>query len=1012
MATNLIMIHMKQRFYLLIVLLSWISLCGEGKELKVLQMNIWQEGTMVEGGFEAIANEIARLDPDVVMFSEVRNYNGKPFIPRIVAALKERGKTYNGKSSTLDVGILSKYTIKEQHPNYPLKNDAGSVLKARLDVDGKDVVVYSAHLDYTHYACYLPRGYSGVSWKKLDAPVADAAEVEKANHESLRDEAIRGVIEDARNDEADFVLLGGDFNEPSHLDWTEQTKHLWDHNGTVVRWDCSVMLEQAGFKDAYRVMYPNPVTHPGFTFPSDNQDTPVNKLTWAPEADERDRIDYIYYIPNRNWTLKEMAVVGPSSSIIRGKRQEETSQDVFITPAGCWPTDHKAVLATFSLEADVNATAFANLAIRLDGKDNNVRTGIGMIKPPFTLEAWIKGDDTSWKEQEVIIGGGEYSALQQVDYLPLIVKEGKLYNTSTRLASQSVLDNQWHHVALTCDGKSTSLYLDGKCEAKRDTVISILPGTIGVNEDDSTLFAGWIDEVRVWNCSLSGQQLNKWMYSPLTAHHTAYQNLVAYYPFDDGMYDSATNWVGKGALACHIRNTRLNYKEKAPLAYTEPNDNPKWKQPKRPQLLNAIVVDSEWDAGQGAKEDQVLKLRIAITGTQEPLYLEGLTVDMSETTSLADLSALHIYQAGKRARGGLRTKLPGTDSRPQKQIEWQAETANRIELTPGINYILVTADIAQTATPGNRIKATIPSIRVSGKVYQPEASTHTSEKRITATSQADPNIIKVLQWNIWHGGVHQGRDGQEQVIELIRATRADIITMQEGYGAQQRIADSLGFYMRTPSLKDNLVLLSRYPLVTKPSFKTFISNPARVMLPDGRPLLVNACWLRYAYRPEYTWCYPDQGQDTDLWVAEDSTLAMTDVKNLLERDTYPLLEKEEMPVIIGGDFNSCSHLDWTERASSLHYGYGPVAFPVSQYMYEQGFKDSFRDVHPDETLRPEGTFAGIYGHLYNNRIDYLYYKGKGLQALSSKIIQTSPEIDDVWASDHSAVLTVFEYSGY
>lgn len=42
-----------------------------------------------------------------------------------------------------------------------------------------------------------------------------------------------------------------------------------------------------------------------------------------------------------------------------------------------------------------------------------------------------------------------------------------------------------------------------------------------------------------------------------------------------------------------------------------------------------------------------------------------------------------------------------------------------------------------------------------------------------------------------------------------------------------------------------------------------------------------------------------------------------------------------------------------------------------------------------------------------SRIDFIYYKG-GLKVLSSKIVRTAPEIDYVWASDHAAVLTVFE----
>lgn len=334
-------------------ILIWLcinAVQAKGVEIKVLQMNIWQEGTMVKGGFEAIADEISRLEPDIVMFSEVRNYHGKMFISRILHALKERGKTYYGENSPLDVGILSKYLIEKQAPNRPSEGDAGSVLKARIRINGQTVVVYSAHLDYTHYACYLPRGYSGVTWKKLDTPVTDRIKVEKANRESMRDEAIFHFIEDSKKEKGNIILLGGDFNEPSHLDWNEKTKDLWDHHGTIVRWDCSTMLMEAGFKDAYRTKYPNPVTHPGFTFPSDNKGVPEQKLSWAPEADERDRIDFIYYMPSKRIKLKDAVIVGPAQSIIRGKRMEENSNDRFIEPLNVWPTDHKAVMVIFCIK--------------------------------------------------------------------------------------------------------------------------------------------------------------------------------------------------------------------------------------------------------------------------------------------------------------------------------------------------------------------------------------------------------------------------------------------------------------------------------------------------------------------------------------------------------------------------------------------------------------------------------------------------------------------------------------
>ena len=64
----------------------------------VLQWNIWQEGTMVPQGYDAIVNEIARLKPDFVTFSEVRNYHNTRFCDRIVQSLKEKGETIQGKT--------------------------------------------------------------------------------------------------------------------------------------------------------------------------------------------------------------------------------------------------------------------------------------------------------------------------------------------------------------------------------------------------------------------------------------------------------------------------------------------------------------------------------------------------------------------------------------------------------------------------------------------------------------------------------------------------------------------------------------------------------------------------------------------------------------------------------------------------------------------------------------------------------------------------------------------------
>lgn len=336
--------------HIIIILISLIllSCSSKGDTLSVMQFNIWQEGTSVENGFEGIVENIINVNPDMVTFSEVRNYNNTDFIGRLVDALSQKGYYYNGRSS-ISTGLISKYPITEQTVIYPLKNDAGSITKASIDVNGKTVALYSAHLDYRHYACYLPRGYDGSTWEKMEAPITDVDSILTQNRKSFRQKAINAFIEESKKEieKGNIVIIGGDFNEPSHLDWTDKTKNLWDHNGTIIEWEVSKSLYNSGFKDTYREYYPDVINYPGFTFPSDNESVDTSKLTWAPESDERDRIDFIYYYPSSNISLQKSIMVGPSMSIVKNKRVKEEGKEDFILPVGTWPTDHKALVTTF-----------------------------------------------------------------------------------------------------------------------------------------------------------------------------------------------------------------------------------------------------------------------------------------------------------------------------------------------------------------------------------------------------------------------------------------------------------------------------------------------------------------------------------------------------------------------------------------------------------------------------------------------------------------------------------------
>lgn len=346
---------MKKILFLLLCLLH-VGIAKPEHTFTVLQLNLWHEGSKVPNGYQGIVDVLDEVDADVVFLCEIRDFNGDKFMPRVLEDLEKRGKHYYGETLGMVVGVLSK--IK---PDSIVKccvvpgDETRAMLKAVIPVAGQPVSFYSCHLDYMHYECYMPRGYSGTTWKKMDRPVTSEKEVLEANRLSYRDETIRAFVKEAQNDirQGRPVVMGGDFNEPSHLDWQADTKDLWDHNGAIIRWDCSVMLQEAGFRDAYREKYPDPVQYPGFTFPAGNrlaEEAKLEKLAWAPDVDERDRIDFIYYYPtNAALSLEESVLAGPSETVLRGRIVEKDAKDKFVTPRCIWPTDHKGNLSTFKV---------------------------------------------------------------------------------------------------------------------------------------------------------------------------------------------------------------------------------------------------------------------------------------------------------------------------------------------------------------------------------------------------------------------------------------------------------------------------------------------------------------------------------------------------------------------------------------------------------------------------------------------------------------------------------------
>ncbi|MDR2765073.1 MAG: metallophosphoesterase [Tannerella sp.] len=320
--------------------------------LKVLQLNVWVNASRVEGGEQGLVDVVDRTDADVVLLCELYTGEGEtPLAQKVIDALAKRGKTYFGDGRNLPVGILSKYALDDVSAFLPAPDCYRPVVKAHLTVNGRTVAVYSTHLDHRNYASYLSRGYSSATWTKMEAPVTDPDSILVANRIAWRDETIRGFIRDARSETAggNIVIMGGDFNEPSHLDWQADTKDIRDHRGAVVPWDVSLMLAQAGYRDAWRSLFPDAARHPGFTWPAGNEAARLKDLFVTPDADERDRIDFIYYYPQPGVALESIYIVGPAASVDHGKIVPEKTDEAFLQTLAVWPSDHKGNLATFRI---------------------------------------------------------------------------------------------------------------------------------------------------------------------------------------------------------------------------------------------------------------------------------------------------------------------------------------------------------------------------------------------------------------------------------------------------------------------------------------------------------------------------------------------------------------------------------------------------------------------------------------------------------------------------------------
>lgn len=303
-----------RRLFLLTAILATTAHADEAR-VTVMSYNVWKGWSQVEDGFSKGIESIKASGADVIGLQEAS--------PELAGKIAAELGWFREDKSTGSAQIVSRYPILE---SVAIDRLGGALIRISENPERR-IFLFNCHLDYQFYGPYAALK-SG----------ATAETVLLEENRSKRAPQMKAMLEfmKSRLDAADTlpIFLTGDFNCPSHLDWTAATADAHGHVGAVA-WPPSTQVIAAGMIDSFRVSHPDPAKEPGFTWSS------IHKA-----GEPQDRIDFTYHKgsgvsvkTSRIFTTHVEATVGPWNG-----------SDLAIVRKNTWPSDHSAVVTEYLLK--------------------------------------------------------------------------------------------------------------------------------------------------------------------------------------------------------------------------------------------------------------------------------------------------------------------------------------------------------------------------------------------------------------------------------------------------------------------------------------------------------------------------------------------------------------------------------------------------------------------------------------------------------------------------------------
>jgi hypothetical protein len=409
--------------------------------IRVMTYNIWYGGEQVN--LRDTADAIKNAKPDIVgvqecdaNLHELASLCGLPYV--------DERRHIISRFPIFDSGGTGRRT-EEGSGAYSIHGlDSEAVHAWILIAPGKVIAFANTHQDWDPY---------GPDFAALGVPNDELLVIE----ENARGEDTRALANAFRGLAKTITpfFLTGDFNCPSHLDWTDDMIGVLPQITCSFDWPSSLNLRNIGLIDSFRSVHPHPEKKPGITFGLDLPDpvlpTPTEEEVAAAVEQQtipllvnggdqfRDRIDFVYV--SGDVEVLDSWVVSKTKAAMIDERRGGISRAVSNFP---WPSDHCAVM-TFALVRPVTAPPLINVKQR-----RFIR-----YKEQVTVSITVPDGD-SWSVAIVASGG---NALVRGEVLVGMYNEPLIYRRSVRFGTNILPPGEYDAVLLSvsvlCEDDST-----------------------------------------------------------------------------------------------------------------------------------------------------------------------------------------------------------------------------------------------------------------------------------------------------------------------------------------------------------------------------------------------------------------------------------------------------------------------------------------------------------------------------------------------------------------------------